>query len=299
MDKRLLKQALTSLEAAPSAETAVGASRPARWMRSFYDQIFQSAPEADAAMLEASALVIAPHPDDESLGCGGTIIRKRRAGADVSIVFMTDGSASHSHGVAADRLVTLRKTEAVAACEVLGLRRRHVHFLDLKDGRLGEFHERGTEQVAALLELHRPAQVFVPYRRDPQADHRATFRIVLEALERTGRKTAVVEYPVWAWRSWPWALRPLRMGRLYPMHRLYSIVEDTLFVGCDLAISFRTRVDVSDVLAQKRAAVFEHKTQCTRIRDGWFTLGDVSGGEFLTCFFREYELFRRFEFEGR
>jgi LmbE family N-acetylglucosaminyl deacetylase len=42
-------------------------------------------------------VVFSPHPDDETLGCGSTIIKKKRLGADVTIVFMTDGSKSHPH----------------------------------------------------------------------------------------------------------------------------------------------------------------------------------------------------------
>src|SRR5207248_577693 len=44
--------------------------------------------------LGRSAIVFAPHQDDEVLGCGGTIVRKLRAGADVTVVFLTDGSAA-------------------------------------------------------------------------------------------------------------------------------------------------------------------------------------------------------------
>ncbi len=45
--------------------------------------------------LARSALVFSPHPDDECLGCGGTIIRKKQAGSTVKIVHLTDGSRSH------------------------------------------------------------------------------------------------------------------------------------------------------------------------------------------------------------
>ena len=65
-------------------------------------------------------LVIAPHPDDETLGCGGLIIRERLAGRLVRIVFLTDGSQSHRDhpSLTPTALAKLRKAEAVAAAYV-------------------------------------------------------------------------------------------------------------------------------------------------------------------------------------
>ena len=63
--------------------------------------------------LKRSAIVFAPHPDDETLGCGGTIIKKRQAGAKISIVFMTDGRTSHGHLMDINELTTRRVEEAV------------------------------------------------------------------------------------------------------------------------------------------------------------------------------------------
>ena len=53
--------------------------------------------ECDENELKRSAIFFSPHQDDETLGCGGTIIRKKRMGAEVKIVFMTDGCNSHPH----------------------------------------------------------------------------------------------------------------------------------------------------------------------------------------------------------
>jgi len=51
--------------------------------------------ELDEKDLGCTATVFSPHPDDETLGCGGTIIKKKRAGAEVKIFYMTDGRKSH------------------------------------------------------------------------------------------------------------------------------------------------------------------------------------------------------------
>src|SRR5262245_5575363 len=71
--------------------------------------------------LSQRAIVFAPHEDDEVLGCGGTILRKRRLGADVAVVFMTDGSGSHPGLMPADEMKELRAAEARAACSLLGV----------------------------------------------------------------------------------------------------------------------------------------------------------------------------------
>src|SRR5947209_4351316 len=67
--------------------------------------------EWSADELRQPALVFAPHPDDETLGCGGAIVRKKRAGAVVKIVVMTDGSASHPGQIDPDELKKLRAEE--------------------------------------------------------------------------------------------------------------------------------------------------------------------------------------------
>jgi len=71
--------------------------------------------ELDEKDLERTAAVFSPHPDDETLGCGGTIIKKKRAGAEVKVFFMTDGRKSHSHLISGDKLKCIRAREAFAA----------------------------------------------------------------------------------------------------------------------------------------------------------------------------------------
>jgi LmbE family N-acetylglucosaminyl deacetylase len=53
----------------------------------------------DVADWQAPAVIIAPHPDDETLGCGGVASRKLKPGADVRFIFVADVSASHSNRV--------------------------------------------------------------------------------------------------------------------------------------------------------------------------------------------------------
>src|SRR5690606_8940077 len=71
--------------------------------------------------LERPAIVVAPHFDDEVLGCGGTMLRKLAAGARLSIVFMTDGGKSHRHLMPSGELARIRSAEAMAAAAAVGI----------------------------------------------------------------------------------------------------------------------------------------------------------------------------------
>ncbi len=239
--------------------------------------------------LARPAMVFAPHPDDETLGCGGTILRKRAAGADVRLVFMTDGAQSHPELMAPDQMRALRAEEAVGAARALGVVREHVHLLGFPDGRLAEHREEGGRRVADLLRRVRPDEVYVPYHQDGPPDHLATTDIVQAALRAAGRPATVCEYPIWFWYHWPWTRleggkRALLHGAAAGLGRFRVLLRD-----------FRWYVPVGDLLERKRAALAEHRSQMQRLvpDPGWVTLGDIAGGDFLACFFREREIFYR------
>ncbi len=237
-----------------------------------------------------SAVVFAPHQDDETLGCGGTIILKRRAGTPVGIVFMTDGSTSHRRFVKSDELTRLRNAEALEAAKVLEVDPEHMHFLNFPDSQLGQMHDEAVTKVLSILNQTRPDEVFVPYRADGTPDHEATYRIVVEAVYKSGLPLTVWEYPVWIWNQWPWVPLPLKCNR-----DTCKAVWQSLRNGLGRRISkmFRNGVCVRGVLDQKREALAKHRTQMTRLQPGvdWPILADVSGGGFLECFFQEHEIF--------
>jgi LmbE family N-acetylglucosaminyl deacetylase len=245
-----------------------------------------------SAELARPAIVFAPHPDDETLGCGGTIMRKRAMEADVSIVVMTDGSRSHASRISPAELARIRADEVVGAANVLGIAEEKVRLLGFPDGEL-EAHERaGADIVASILLEQRPAEVYVPYRREHPRDHRATFRIVRSALGLCPSPVVVFEYPVWFWYHWPW----VSMG-LGPRRENLRVAANTALQAFGLRAlhDLRWGTDVSDLLDRKRDALAEHRSQTSRLNGdrGWATLDDIADGEFANCFFRRYELFRR------
>jgi LmbE family N-acetylglucosaminyl deacetylase len=258
-----------------------------RWFRS---RLLGSIPEWTGEDLALSALVFAPHQDDEVLGCGGTVIRKRQAQSRVKIVFLTDGSRSHAGLMAEEELRALRVEEALAAAVTLGVDKGDVSFLAFPDGQLTQNQESGIERVAEIIQREKPAQVFIPYYLDGPPDHLATTRIVVNALRRCGHDAAIYEYPVWFWFHWPWVYLS-GSGR-----QALRNIKHGLSVYRSLRNDFRSCVEVAGVLERKRTALEQHKSQVQRLVPDpkWQTLGDVSGGEFLDCFYQGREIFHRY-----
>jgi LmbE family N-acetylglucosaminyl deacetylase len=242
--------------------------------------------------LGRSAVVFSPHPDDESLGCGGTILRKKRAGATVKLVQVSDGGGSTTL-IPRDKLAAMRKQESLNAGRVLGV--DDTYFLEFPDGHLGEHVPAAIERVAGILRQESPQEVFVPYGREPMkqaADHVAVTNIVLAALQRHPNPVTVWEYPVWFWLHWPWVGFSQSAPPLQPKH----IWKNSLLAhfGARAFLDLKYKVNIVDVLQQKRAAIAEHKSQMERLIDhpSWITLEQLSNGELMDCFYQEYEFFR-------
>lgn len=185
-----------------------------------------------------SVLVMAPHPDDEALGCGGVIALLREAGRQVQIVWLTDGRASHpnSREYPAGKLVALRRQEAVASAAALGV--AQLHFLDLEDARVPL--PPGEAAVKALRGLMREADtVLTPWRLDPHCDHRAAYDYVRAAAR--GLPVRILEYPIWLWQN--------GASEDYPPRGEFAVL----------------RVDIGEALPKKFAAIAAHRSQVTRL----------------------------------
>ena len=145
----------------------------------------------------AGVVVIAPHPDDESAGCGGLIAGCTRRGVPVRIIQLTDGAASHrSEAWPPARLAALRAAEMDRAARSLGVR-DPVITLGLPDaGRqsVGAEHHAAV-RVAGLLARWRPGLVLTTWRREPHCDHRLAYRVAQRACELM--RTPLAEYLVW------------------------------------------------------------------------------------------------------
>lgn len=224
-------------------------------------------------------LVIAPHQDDESLGCGGAIALLRRAALPVSVVFVSDGTGSHPRSAAypPGRLRETREAEALAALAALGVAAGAVSFLRLRDTAVpmvgDDAFAAASARIAAIIDRAAPATILLPWRRDPHCDHQAAWQLVGAALADRADRPRLLEYPIWVWEL-------ARDGDLpHP-----GEVEGW-------------RLDITEVLPRKEAAIAAHISQTTGLID------DDPGGfrllpRVLAHFTRPWEIFLEARREG-
>jgi LmbE family N-acetylglucosaminyl deacetylase len=147
-------------------------------------------------------LVVAPHPDDDAIGCGGTIARSAGRGATVSVVYVTDGAASHpnSKRYPPEALRALREREAIEGLRRLGIATPPV-FLRVPDGRVSHLSGRERDLAIAALEACIDESacevVFGPWRDEPHPDHAGTAALLAEALARRSPSPVALSYAVW------------------------------------------------------------------------------------------------------
>ena len=147
--------------------------------------------------------VLAPHMDDEVLGCGGTIARHVQAGADVSVIFLTDGRyGSNAHvalteperGRRQRELVEIRKKEARQAGDILGV--KDIHFLDAEDGRL-RGDSTAPARLRSVLDTVRPQVLYLPFLLENHVDHRAATGLLMAATSGADQDFECRCYEVW------------------------------------------------------------------------------------------------------
>jgi LmbE family N-acetylglucosaminyl deacetylase len=213
-------------------------------------------------------VVLAPHPDDESLGCGGLIASCVADGRPPSVLILTDGTGSHPGSVAypADRLRALRRQEAITAVEALGLSPEYIHFLDQKDTAAPKEGPAFDAVVEMILRVTPPAAttaILAPWRHDPHCDHEAAALLAERAAAL--RNIRLVSYPVWGW-TLPEA----------------SEIDEPPSTGW--------RLDISHHLPAKRRAIGAHLSQY-----GGLIMDDPTGFQFppnvLSVFDRLFETF--------
>jgi LmbE family N-acetylglucosaminyl deacetylase/SAM-dependent methyltransferase len=172
-------------------------------------------PLGPAELAAMTFIVLAAHPDDETLGAGGLLSRLNAAGADIEVLLCTAGEASHpeSPTTTPDQLAAVRLSEFRAAVSGLapGASRQ---FLLFRDGHLDADRDRIAEAVReSIAAAGRPADrvvIVAPYRADGHTDHDVLGGVAADLAAEGGH--GLLEYPVWywlwaspadpAWQSW-------------------------------------------------------------------------------------------------
>ncbi len=143
-----------------------------------------------------NVLVIAPHPDDETLGCGGAVCVHSSAAEPVSAVFLTSGELGLKH-LAKPEARACREREATRAAEILGL--KQTFFLRCSDWMLGDEIPRAADLLAPIFERTSPDLVYLPHPDDSHPDHAAVLPILRRAIQNLPRaKPRLRGYEVWS-----------------------------------------------------------------------------------------------------
>jgi len=142
-------------------------------------------------------VAFAPHPDDETLGCGGTLALLAARGTEVYVVLATNGEAGWGGHISALELGERRRSEAREACTALCV--KAPMFLDYKDGSLWEALPELTLELDRIITEIQPEAIFIPWLHDGHPDH--------EALSAAAGP-AVASHPVEVWCYEVWTALP-------------------------------------------------------------------------------------------
>jgi LmbE family N-acetylglucosaminyl deacetylase len=171
-------------------------------------------------------LVISPHPDDESIGCGGTVRKHVLEGGNVEVVFLTSGEKGVK-GAAPEKTSKIREQEAQASLKILGVTKSE--FWREPDGSM-EVKEDLILRLQQKIETQQTALIYVPHEMEDHPDHKAAALLVKKAVAKLDHHT--VKPVVWMYEVWT------------PIQKIEHIV------------------DISAYVDVKRRAIQAHKCQC-------------------------------------
>jgi len=126
-----------------------------------------------------NVLVVASHPDDEILGCGGTLYNLKKGGAKISGLFLSDGESSRKHPKI-NKLILDRKKQAIKAGKLIGI----------KNTTFGNFPDNSMDSVPILkiiqfiekkINIIKPDAIFTHFESDLNIDHQITSKAVVTA----------------------------------------------------------------------------------------------------------------------
>ncbi|MBO9553517.1 bifunctional PIG-L family deacetylase/class I SAM-dependent methyltransferase [Cellulomonas sp.] len=188
------------------------------------------------ALPTGRTVVVAAHPDDETLGAGGLIATLAARGLPPEVVVVSDGSGSHPGSPTLDpqALAVRRRAEVVAAVRTLSPQ-SPVTLLGHPDGGLREVRAEVLRDFRRVCAGPTPALLVAPWRGDGHRDHRVVGEVAAQVADALG--CPLVEYPLWLWH---WATPD---DDRVPWDRLRALDLDP------------------DAALRKRRAVDEHATQ--------------------------------------
>lgn len=171
-------------------------------------------------------LVISPHPDDEAIGCGGTICKHIAEGDSVEVIFLTSGEKG-GHGKPEEETMRIREQESSDASKILGV--HYITFWKEPDGNFQVTENTVSKLLEKLVSLQ-PSIIYVPHEQEEHPDHRAAAFLVMYTI--TQLPATIILPTVWMYEVWT------------PMQRMDHIVDISLYTET------------------KRKAILAYKSQC-------------------------------------
>lgn len=157
-------------------------------------------------------IIISPHPDDEAIGCGGTIINHVNEGDYVEVVFLTSGEKG-GHGPSEEETSKIREQEAMDAANILKLSK--IEFWRQPDGKL-EATSANVKRLKDKIQELKTNVIYVTHDDEQHPDHRAAARLVRQSISELNGD---IKIPiVWMYEVWT------------PIQNIDHIVDFTSYV---------------------------------------------------------------------
>ncbi len=210
-------------------------------------------------------LAIAPHPDDDVIGCGGTLCHLAASGHHVTVLYLTSGDAGDAI-VEPMILSRIRETEARNASAILGI--HECEFLHLPDGNIQD-DEPTIILLTNTIRRHKPDMIFIPHATDGHKDHQTTYRLLMESIYRSGARAHQ------SISGTPWRIPTVLTYEVWTPLPTVSYAED-----------------ITDVIGKKMDAIKAHASQLKNVAYDQAMIGlhqyraaTQGVGQYAECFF--------------
>lgn len=160
-------------------------------------------------------LVLSPHPDDESIGCAGTLMLYREKGVEIHLLIASNGEKLETK---IENIGELRRKEAINVAKFLGI--KNTIFLGLPDESIQEYKKDLKERVKKIIKEIEPDLIFAPFPFDPHPDHKAVSDVALE-LMRDIRGFKLAFYEIY---------NPIRFNILVDISEVIDRKKEALFL---------------------------------------------------------------------
>ncbi len=213
-----------------------------------------------------NAVVLSPHPDDETIGCGGAMIKLLASDAKVTVIQMTDGNDTLSLVDAPPEIgSTIRLKEADDIAEVLQLTEQVL----LKASAIGyKYEDSHAEKFLEVLERNKPKLIFVPFINDPHHAHVSANLILVEALKRSSLildDITILSYEVWS---------------CVPTN-VFCEIDNEFDKKCEALMKFRTAMKVEDYVSNCKEINAYHSYKLFKKKGFSEVFFSLNGTEYL------------------